>query len=220
MALSSSAVNVQASATYTSMSECTPAAAGGSASASLNRSPSRVAGGRGSSSATSRRTARVSWAEVQSSQHDATAPDAWEPQTPPSCASQLGPVPWLAGSARRALRTWTGGCKTGHSDGVHLSTGGGVAVTCVEPRGHSASVAAGHRDTSGSALAPGRVPLQTGSTLHTLPPDTLPCTHALGRAGTALRRTDPATRFVSCVCRYCPRTWGLLSNRVARRHGS
>jgi hypothetical protein len=43
---------------------------------------------------------------------------------------------------------------------------------------------------------------------------------ALGGAGTARRKTDPANRFVGCVGDSCSRKWGLLSDRVARRPGS
>jgi hypothetical protein len=143
MVLSSSAVSVQASSTYVSMSECTLAVACGSVSASLNRTPPHFAGGRGNSSASGRRAACVSWAEVDSSSTmPLPLPGAGEPRIPLPCASQPGPVPWRAGLALRAFRTWMGGCKAGYSDGMHLSTGGGVTVICVALRGRSASAAA------------------------------------------------------------------------------
>jgi hypothetical protein len=86
------------------------------------------------------------------------------------------------------------GAKTGHPRRCAPGHRWWSHVTCVALRGHSASAAARRRDatpTSGSAPAPGRVIRLAGCTLHTLSPDTLPCTHTLARAGPPCAKRTP-----------------------------
>jgi hypothetical protein len=99
------------------------------------------------------------------------APDPAVVRSPARACAMAGGI----GPAR--IQDAGGRLQTGHSDGVHLGTCGGVTVTCIALRGHSASATALRRDatpTSGSALAQGRVLRQTGCTLRA-PWRQIPC---------------------------------------------
>jgi hypothetical protein len=125
----------------------------------------------------------------------------------------------LAGGGGLGLQAgWqTGGCKTGHGDGVHLSTGGGVTVTCVALQGHSASAAAGLWDVRWTQ---GQHQLQAGAPdrrdAHCTPCRQTPCPartrwEALEPPAPSAKRTPRrVSRLVSAAM--APRASGALVN--------